>query len=214
MRKRLPGGLAGPDLRKPAPPLSRQTFLPRGPVLPRSPGAPAVPPLPCSGRRGMSVKYSPSKPKSPNPTSPPGPGGQRPQYLVPPTVLETQLQTHMARATHSISVSLRPVCTNTHTVQFSTYIHSYPESLTGGQAPRFYVALSFGLSTPPQGHLVIQVWRPAHTYPLSEGRNQCCCVWHSPVSTGMTPTNTAETSSRLSVIIARALPHPYSVLGS
>ena len=33
---------------------SRQTFLPRGPVLPRSPGAPAVPPLPWSTRRGES----------------------------------------------------------------------------------------------------------------------------------------------------------------
>lgn len=30
-------------LQKHALPLSRQTFLPRGPVLPRSPGAPAVP---------------------------------------------------------------------------------------------------------------------------------------------------------------------------
>lgn len=33
---------------------SRQTFLPRGPVLPRSPGTPEVPPLPWSMRRGES----------------------------------------------------------------------------------------------------------------------------------------------------------------
>lgn len=39
-------------LQKHALPLSRQTFLPRGPVLPRSPGAPAVPPLPWSRRWG------------------------------------------------------------------------------------------------------------------------------------------------------------------
>lgn len=42
----------GPGLQKHVLPLSKQTFLPRGPVLPRSPGAPAVPPLPWSRRRG------------------------------------------------------------------------------------------------------------------------------------------------------------------
>ena len=46
------GSGGGPGLQKHALPLSKQTFLPRGPVLPRSPGAPAVPPLPWSRRRG------------------------------------------------------------------------------------------------------------------------------------------------------------------